>query len=106
MKALICPSLGPAENLKVAEVDAGSRRGRGPGRGRLCRAQFFDTLIIEGKYQVRPPRLFARRRVLRPGRRARPGSARICGRRPGHGLFRLWSSGGTDRDPPAARQSP
>ena len=58
MKALICPSLGPAENLKVAEVEAPSP---GPGEALVEVAyaglNFFDTLIIEGKYQVKavPP---------------------------------------------------
>jgi NADPH2:quinone reductase len=55
MKALICPSLGPAENLKVAEVEAPS-----PGDGEVlvevayAGLNFFDTLIIEGKYQLKP----------------------------------------------------
>ena len=55
MKALICPSLGPAENLQVAEVDAPSA---GDGEALVEVAyvglNFFDTLIIEGKYQVKP----------------------------------------------------
>jgi NADPH:quinone reductase len=58
MKALICPSLGPAENLKVEEVDEPA-----PGKGEAvvevayAGLNFFDTLIIEGKYQVKaaPP---------------------------------------------------
>ncbi len=55
MKALICPSLGPAENLRVMEVESPA-----PGEGEALVAvayaglNFFDTLIIEGKYQVRP----------------------------------------------------
>src|SRR3984893_15703908 len=55
MKALICPSLGPAENLVVTEVAAPT-----PGDGEAlvevayAGLNFFDTLIIEGKYQVRP----------------------------------------------------
>ena len=55
MKALICPSLGPAENLVVTEVEAPS-----PGENEVlveiayAGLNFFDTLIIEGKYQVRP----------------------------------------------------
>jgi NADPH2:quinone reductase len=55
MKALICPSLGPAENLRVAEIEAPA-----PGDGEAlveiayAGLNFFDTLIIEGKYQVRP----------------------------------------------------
>ncbi|HXE26508.1 MAG TPA: NADPH:quinone oxidoreductase family protein, partial [Roseiarcus sp.] len=55
MKALICPSLGPADNLKVMEVEAPT-----PGEGEAlieiayAGLNFFDLLIIEGKYQVRP----------------------------------------------------
>ena len=55
MKALIAPSLGPADNLKVMEVEAPA-----PGEGEalveiaFAGLNFFDTLIIEGKYQVRP----------------------------------------------------
>jgi NADPH2:quinone reductase len=55
MKALICPSLGPAENLRVAEVAAPSAGDR-QALVEIAYAglNFFDTLIIEGKYQVRP----------------------------------------------------
>jgi NADPH2:quinone reductase len=55
MKALICPSLGPAENLRVAEV-APPTPGDGEALVEIAYAglNFFDTLIIEGKYQVRP----------------------------------------------------
>src|SRR6185437_131251 len=55
MKALICPSLGPADNLKVMEVEAPT-----PGEGEAlieiayAGLNFFDLLIIESKYQVRP----------------------------------------------------
>jgi NADPH:quinone reductase len=58
MKALICPSLGPAENLLVTEVEAPTA-GEGEVLVRIAYAglNFFDTLIIEGKYQVKakPP---------------------------------------------------
>ena len=55
MKALICPSLGPAENLRVAEIEAPTA-GEGEALVAVAYAglNFFDTLIIEGKYQVRP----------------------------------------------------
>ena len=55
MKALICPSLGPAETLKVMDVDPPV-----PGSGEVvvdvvyAALNFFDTLIIEGKYQLKP----------------------------------------------------
>ena len=55
MKALICPSLGPAENLQVMEVEA-PVAGEGEVLVEVAYAglNFFDTLIIEGKYQVKP----------------------------------------------------
>jgi NADPH:quinone reductase len=55
MKALVCPSLGPAENLAVTEVEAPAA-GEGEALVEIAYAglNFFDTLIIEGKYQVRP----------------------------------------------------
>ena len=55
MKALICPSLGPSDNLLVTEVDAPAA-GEGEALVEVAYAglNFFDTLIIEGKYQVRP----------------------------------------------------
>ena len=55
MKALVCPSLGPAENLAVTEVE-GPAAGEGEALVEIAYAglNFFDTLIIEGKYQVRP----------------------------------------------------
>ncbi len=56
MKALlICPSFGPAENLKVMQVELPVA---GPGEAVVDVAyaalNFFDTLIIEGKYQLKP----------------------------------------------------
>ena len=55
MKALICRSLGPAETLEVVDVEAPSA---GPGEAVVeiayAALNFFDTLIIEGKYQVKP----------------------------------------------------
>jgi NADPH:quinone reductase len=58
VKALICPSLGPAENLRVEEVEAPAA-GEGEALVEVAYVglNFFDTLIIEGKYQVRakPP---------------------------------------------------
>jgi len=56
MKALICPSLGPAENLLVTEVEA-PRAGDGEALVKVAYAglNFFDTLIIAGKYQHKPP---------------------------------------------------
>jgi len=55
MKALICPALGPAENLKVRDVDP-PVAGEGEAIVEVAYAalNFFDTLIIEGKYQLKP----------------------------------------------------
>ena len=55
MKALICPSLGPAAALKVMDIDPPT-----PRQGEVvvdivyAALNFFDTLIIEGKYQLKP----------------------------------------------------
>jgi len=60
MKALICPSLGPAENLAVVDVEPPSP---GPKEAVVevayAALNFFDTLIIEGKYQLKPAPPFA-----------------------------------------------
>lgn len=56
MKAVICDTYGQPEQLVVREVEAPL-----PGNGqavihvRACGVSFPDTLIIQGKYQVRPP---------------------------------------------------
>jgi NADPH:quinone reductase len=55
MKALICPSLGPVENLVITDV-AAPTAADGEVLIDIAYAglNFFDTLLIEGKYQVRP----------------------------------------------------
>ena len=55
MKALVCPSLGPAENLAVTEIESPTASdGEVLVEVAYAGLNFFDTLIIEGKYQVRP----------------------------------------------------
>jgi len=55
MKALICPSLGPVENLKVMDVESpAAGRGEAVVSVAFAALNFFDTLIIEGKYQLKP----------------------------------------------------
>lgn len=55
MRAVICPSFGPPENLQLREVPSPT-----PGEGEVrvaveaCGVNFPDTLIVEGKYQFRP----------------------------------------------------
>jgi NADPH:quinone reductase len=55
MKALICPSLGPAETLKVMDIDPPTAKaGEVVVDVVYASLNFFDTLIIEGKYQLKP----------------------------------------------------
>ena len=60
MKALLCTSFGPPERLVLQEIESPK-----PGHGqvlidvRACGVNFPDTLIIEGKYQFKPPLPFA-----------------------------------------------
>ena len=55
MKAILCKALGGPESLVVEEIASAA-----PGSGQVTVAikavglNFFDTLIIEGKYQVKP----------------------------------------------------
>ena len=59
MKAVLCRDWGGPETLVVNDVDAPRP---GPGdvaiRVEACGVNFADTLIIQGKYQVRPERPF------------------------------------------------
>lgn len=55
MKACLCKSFGPPESLvieDIAEPVAGPREAL--VRVRACALNFFDTLIIRGKYQYKP----------------------------------------------------
>lgn len=67
MKALVSSRVGPPETLELLEVDAPAA---GPGqllvRVLACGVNYPDVLIIEDKYQSKPPRPFS------------PG-AEICG---------------------------
>ena len=55
VKAVLCRSLGPASSLTLETLDDPHP---GPGevkvRVKAFALNFFDTLIIEGKYQIRP----------------------------------------------------
>ena len=56
MKAVLCKAFGPPESLVIEEVDPLK-----PGKGQVvisvkaCGVNFPDTLIIQGKYQSKPP---------------------------------------------------
>ena len=60
MKALLSRAPGPAATLELAEVPEPLP---GPGEARIavraCAINYPDVLIIEDRYQVRPPRPFA-----------------------------------------------
>lgn len=59
MKAVICHEFGPRSGLVLQEVAAPAA---GPGqlllRVMACGLNFFDGLMVEGKYQTRPDRPF------------------------------------------------
>lgn len=56
MRALLCNSFGPIDNLELAEIDAPT-----PNAGEVvvdvysASVNFPDALIVQGKYQFRPP---------------------------------------------------
>ena len=55
MKALLCTRLGGPEDLSVEDVaDPVAGPGEALVRVRVAALNFFDTLIIAGKYQVKP----------------------------------------------------
>lgn len=60
MKALLCETLGPAETLVIRDLPEPKP---GPDeiaiRVRAAALNFFDTLVIQGRYQVKPPLPFS-----------------------------------------------
>ena len=55
MKAILCKEYGPAEKLVIDEVPSPEVNGHGVKvRVRAAGLNFPDTLIIEGKYQLKP----------------------------------------------------
>ncbi|HLG88701.1 MAG TPA: NADPH:quinone oxidoreductase family protein [Alphaproteobacteria bacterium] len=60
MRALLCKEFGPPQNLVVEEVPS-LKPGAGQVivRTRACGINFPDGLIVEGKYQVKPPLPFS-----------------------------------------------
>ena len=60
MKAVLAKTFGPLEQLVLEELPA---RQAGPGEVviavKACGINFFDALIVQGKYQTRPPLPFS-----------------------------------------------
>ncbi|MEA1081271.1 NADPH:quinone oxidoreductase family protein [Marinobacter qingdaonensis] len=55
MKAILCKEYGPAESLVIEDVPSPDVKGRGVKvRVKAAGLNFPDTLIIEGKYQLKP----------------------------------------------------
>jgi NADPH:quinone reductase len=60
MKAVLCRAFGPPENLVYSDVDAPvAGAGQVVISVRACGVSFPDTLIVQGKYQVKPPLPFS-----------------------------------------------
>jgi NADPH2:quinone reductase len=60
MKALLCKQFGPPQNLALEEVPSPEPA---PGevllKVKACGINFYDTLIVQGRYQIKPPLPFA-----------------------------------------------
>ena len=55
MRAILCKEFGPAETLVIEETNSPEAKGSGVKvRVRAAGLNFPDTLIIEGKYQIKP----------------------------------------------------
>lgn len=59
MKAVLCQAYGPPESLVIEDIEAPRpRRGQAIITVKACGVNFPDTLIIQGKYQFKPPMPF------------------------------------------------
>ncbi|MFL5050657.1 MAG: alcohol dehydrogenase catalytic domain-containing protein, partial [Xanthobacteraceae bacterium] len=55
MKALLCTRLGGPDDLEMRDVpDPSARAGEAVVRVEAAALNFFDTLLIAGKYQIKP----------------------------------------------------
>ena len=60
MKALLCTHCGTPDDLELADIaEPVPKAGEALVRVRAAALNFFDTLIIAGKYQTKPPMPFS-----------------------------------------------
>lgn len=60
MKAVLCKTYGPPESLVIEEVESPkAAKGQVVISVKACSVNFPDTLIIQGKYQFKPPLPFS-----------------------------------------------
>lgn len=60
MKAVLCKTYGPPENLVIEDVESPkAAKGQVVISVKACSVNFPDTLIIQGKYQFKPPLPFS-----------------------------------------------
>lgn len=60
MRAILCKEYGPAETLVIEDLPSPVAKGSGVKiRVKAAGLNFPDTLIIEGKYQIKPPMPFS-----------------------------------------------
>ena len=60
MKALVCENFGPPETLRIADLpDPVAGEGEALIDISYAGLNFFDLLIIENKYQIKPPLPFS-----------------------------------------------
>ena len=55
MRAIVVDRWMEPRDLRVAEIPAPALKPAASSSRRGCRLQFFDVLMMQGKYQVKPP---------------------------------------------------
>ena len=100
MKALLCTHYGTPDDLELADIaDPVPGPGEAVVRIEAAALNFFDTLIIAGKYQTKPPMPFSpAAEFAGTVESLGAGVDRSQTRRPGHGLFRLRRRARAHRD--------
>ncbi|GAB3269184.1 NADPH:quinone oxidoreductase family protein [Larkinella harenae] len=93
MKAILCRQYGPPESLMLEETEAPrATAGKLVIQVKACGVNFPDTLMIQGKYQVKPPFPFS------PGGEVagvvNEVGAGVTHLKPGDKVFALTGSGG------------